>query len=234
MADLDDFFAKKDRKKSKTSTKKFTTTATAEELAKKVDETVVKKPEPIKKPIEGATAEEADVVQEVKEDEWEDFKEEEQRDYTGLKIGQLQITDDSDISEGGADGDGEDDENRERKSGPWKKVAEGSSSSAPAKEPVVAPPPDKGNVPKLYISPAMRNQQATLKPINLRKGALPDLANEELFPTLGSVRPEDLKKKKNEPAFEEVKHGSRFQRASDLPTNAPVIIGNRYNSLADS
>lgn len=68
MADLDDFFAKKDRKKSKTSTKKFTTTATAEELAKKVEEPVaVKKPEPVKKlpPAEGATDEEADVVPEV-------------------------------------------------------------------------------------------------------------------------------------------------------------------------
>lgn len=179
----------------------------------------------------------------VKEDEWEDFKEEEQRDYTGLKIGQLQITDDSDESEGGADGEGQDDDKRVRKSGPWNKKAgeggSGSSSStnnnaaAPEKEPV-APPAEKTNVSKLYISPAMRNQQATLKPINLRKGQLPDLANEELFPTLGSVRPEDLKKKKNEPAFEEVKHGSRFQRSSDLPTNAPVIIGNRYGSLADS
>lgn len=44
MADLDDFFAKKDRKKSKT-TKKFTTT---DDLAKKLEETS-KKTEKLKK-----------------------------------------------------------------------------------------------------------------------------------------------------------------------------------------
>lgn len=37
MADLDDFFAKKDRKKSKSSTKKFPTTT--EELVKKIEDT---------------------------------------------------------------------------------------------------------------------------------------------------------------------------------------------------
>lgn len=44
MADLDDFFAKKDRKKSKT-TKKF---ATTEEVAKKLEDTA-KKSEKVKK-----------------------------------------------------------------------------------------------------------------------------------------------------------------------------------------
>lgn len=65
MADLDDFFAKKDRKKSKTTTKKFTTTTTPEDLAKKVEEPIVKKPEPVKKPIDGVAVEEDEVVQEV-------------------------------------------------------------------------------------------------------------------------------------------------------------------------
>lgn len=41
MADLDDFFAKKDRKKSK-GTKKFSTT---EEVAKKLEDTTAKKNE---------------------------------------------------------------------------------------------------------------------------------------------------------------------------------------------
>lgn len=58
MADLDDFFAKKDRKKTK-PTKKFTTT---EELAKKLEETPKKqeskprKPEPAA-PVVGADGE---------------------------------------------------------------------------------------------------------------------------------------------------------------------------------
>lgn len=73
MADLDDFFAKKDRKKSKTSVKKF---PTAEEMSKKIDETreTCKKPElkPRKEPAtqlveaaDGTVTEEAVPVQEV-------------------------------------------------------------------------------------------------------------------------------------------------------------------------
>lgn len=38
----------------------------------------------------------------------------------------------------------------------------------------------------------------------------------------------------NEPAFEEVKQGVRYQRSSYLPTNAPVSVGNRFNQLSDS
>lgn len=45
MADLDDFFAKKDRKKSK-NLKKF---ATADEVAKKLEDTTKKVDKPVKK-----------------------------------------------------------------------------------------------------------------------------------------------------------------------------------------
>lgn len=84
-----------------------------------------------------------------------------------------------------------------------------------------------------YVSPALRQHQM-LAPVRLKKDALPDISNAELFPTLGDAKKEELRKKKNEPAFEEVRSGARYQRSSDLPTNAPVSIGNRYNSLADS
>lgn len=146
----------------------------------------------------------------------------------------MQIKDDfSDGTEGEGDGDEIGDDGERRKAGPWNKGE--STTATTSKEPVVPKPePPQPEKSKLYISPAMRNMQQNLKPINIRKGAAPDLDNEDFFPTLGSVRPEELKKKKNEPAFEEVKHGGRFQRSSDLPTNAPVAVDNRYNSLSDS
>ena len=70
MADLDDFFAKKDRKKSKTTKSKFTT---PEELVKKIEDTTSKKPEPKPKQQppppqprpDGAENEEPTVVEEV-------------------------------------------------------------------------------------------------------------------------------------------------------------------------
>lgn len=74
-----------------------------------------------------------------------------------------------------------------------------------------------------------------LKPTKLKKGDLPDIHNEEYFPVLGSAKPEEVKKKKPDPGFEEVKHGSRVQRSNELSSiTAPVSIGNRFNSLSDS
>lgn len=61
MADLDDFFAKKDRKKAKG--KKFTTT---EEIAKKLEETgkrVEVKPKPKDKPLNPVEGEENPQIQ---------------------------------------------------------------------------------------------------------------------------------------------------------------------------
>ncbi|CAB0012873.1 unnamed protein product [Nesidiocoris tenuis] len=96
--DLDDFFAKKDRKKSKG--KKF---ATADEIAKKLEESgrrseKLKKEKPPEVDEEGNT-----VVQD--EDEWKEF-EEEKKDYSGLKIQNLTIADYENWEEGGSGGEG--------------------------------------------------------------------------------------------------------------------------------
>lgn len=158
----------------------------------------------------------------------------------------MQINDDDEYSGSdgdGADGDGDD---ADGESGAWKKVSGGGGSGSASggnvdvntnnnqendssKKKSQLPSSSTGR----YISPALR-QQPLLQPVRLKKDALPDINNQEYFPTLGDAKKEELRKKKNEPAFEEVKSGARFQRSSDLPTNAPVAIGNRYNSLADS
>lgn len=143
----------------------------------------------------------------------------------------------SDGEGGDGDGDGEDGEK-----GAWKKVSGGSAekkaNSQPDKDSSKSQKAASGLAASStgrYISPALRAQGGNaLMPMRLKKDALPDINNEEYFPTLGDAKKEELRKKKNEPAFEEVKSGARFQRESDLSTNAPVSIGNRYTSLADS
>lgn len=60
----------------------------------------------------------------------------------------------------------------------------------------------------------------------------PDITNTEFFPTLSAARPEEQRKKKNEPAFEEVRHGGRFQRVQETAA-APVAATNRFQSLDD-
>lgn len=180
----------------------------------------------------------------VQEDEWRDFEEESRKDYSGLKIQNIELNDDDYYS--GSDGDGGegDGEDGDGEKGAWKKPSgpEGAAAAAAAAKASSSKPTEAADAAKKglsasstgrYVSPALRQQQMLL-PVRLKKDTLPDLSNEELFPTLGDAKKEELRKKKNEPAFEEVRSGARFQRSSDLPTNAPVSIGNRYNSLADS
>lgn len=71
-----------------------------------------------------------------------------------------------------------------------------------------------------------------MKP-KIRNKAAPDITNADYFPTLGAARPEEQRKKKNEPAFEEVRHGGRVQRVKE-PTVAPTAATNRFQSLEET
>ncbi|XP_026278444.1 protein CDV3 homolog isoform X2 [Frankliniella occidentalis] len=106
MADLDDFFAKKDRKKGTKGGKKFTTT---EELAKKLEETHRREKERVKeKKLLSSQNVDGDGEhrgERKEEEEWKDY-EEEKKDYTNLKIQNLQITE----TPTGEDAEGEDGE----------------------------------------------------------------------------------------------------------------------------
>lgn len=250
MADLDDFFAKKDRKKSKA--KKF---LTADELVKNLEDTLKrehkKEPTPAVIAATDASKNSNDENNEnpasgeqvgsnnsvpVADEEWKEI-EVERKDYSGLKIGQLINEDELHQQD---DGDGNDDDDNDgsdnyssyesKGNGPWKKVI-------PAEEvtqiPMPAAAPASGGS-SVYISPALRNSQnvSALRMNKLRKGTAPDITNEDYFPTLGAARPEEQKKKKNEPAFEEVRHGGRVQRVQEQ-TAAPVSVGNRFKSLED-
>lgn len=90
------------------------------------------------------------------EDEWKEVEEEQRKDYSGLKIGHLNINDEDNESESeGHDEDVDSDGNQNSEfvkhsdGGPWKKVI-------PAEEvtqiPVEMPKP----VSKVYILPALR------------------------------------------------------------------------------
>uniref|UniRef100_T1DIK0 Uncharacterized protein n=1 Tax=Psorophora albipes TaxID=869069 RepID=T1DIK0_9DIPT len=231
MADLDDFFAKKDRKKSKSApSKKF---ATPEELAKRIEESAKKAaeaskaarkvtPAPVAVAVAGAGGAEGGAEQqkssapEPVEEEWKEF-EEERKDYSGLKLAQLNITE-------GGDGDREDGESGDRKSGAWRKM-DGSSEGAKQQQHQQLAQQEPRAASSVYVSPAMKNLR-----LKGKKGA-PDLKNEEFFPTLGAEVPDPTKSRKDS-TFEEVKHGGRV-RASDLPSAQPLSVGNRFTSLSN-
>ncbi|XP_053668806.1 protein CDV3 homolog [Anopheles marshallii] len=223
MANLDDFFAKKDKKKGKA--KKF---VTAEEIAKQLDDTSKKV---VESKMKLRTVDPADGKNDSHEpdDEWKVF-EETKKDYTGLKLAQLTIDDESnqldsensgDMNDPNYDAEGREGEDRDP-SKPWNK----GDANAATKEKVAAPEP--ASTSNIYISPAMKNLMAKQKQ---KKGIAPDLQSEEYFPTLGQEKPaEPPKQTKPDPTFEEVKHGVRAKTVEQSSTSQ-ISIGNRYNSL---
>ncbi|XP_018802143.1 PREDICTED: protein CDV3 homolog [Bactrocera latifrons] len=239
MADLDDFFAKKDKKKSKAKPKFLTAEELVKNLEKEAATTAKSKkveatiPAPTITP--GVVEEPTEVVEQAPEEEWDDFEQEQRKDYTGLKIGQLTLNDDDEESQGegeeddvDSDGNVNPETNSSKRSGggPWRKVV-------PAEEVTQIPMEIEKPTSKLYITPALRAAQAGAAPgprLKPRNRAAPDITNAEYFPSLSAARPEEQRKKKNEPAFEEVRHGGRVQRIHE-PILAPVTMANRFQSL---
>lgn len=132
------------------------------------------------------------------QDEWKDF-EEEKKDYTGLKIGNLTINTNADGSSGSAENNSEqqqiqyDDAGNEieKKVGPWKKVDVEVVEKEEKKIESQPPPPSQiVSSGGAYIPPSKRNQpqQTAVQPSRLRSKVAPDIHNEEYFPTLSGSK----------------------------------------------
>ncbi|XP_025423578.1 protein CDV3 homolog isoform X2 [Sipha flava] len=188
MADLDNFFAKKDRKKSNKG-KKFSTssdnvTTSQEELQKKQDKQ--KKERALIQ--SNYSNENNENKSSTKEEEWNEYQEE-IKDYTTLKIQNL-TTDSPYYSD---NNDKEDDvefeENeagemvpKRKNPGPWKVHEPEPTPPTNAPEPVVE---EKKEVKKnAYVPPAHRNNfQGGPRSAPRSKTSL-DVKDEDMFPTL--------------------------------------------------
>lgn len=220
MADLDDFFAKKDRKKSKV--KKF---ATADELAKKLEDTKQKSDVRPKKERPAQEGEETGRAgspssNQLEEEEWKDY-EEPVKDYTGLKIQVLQGG--ASAPESGRDTATEDSapENTKNK-GPWNKPAE-------PEQPTPAPPPPREERPQpaAYVPPQSRNKAAEPVRRHQAKNA-PDIHNDDYFPVLGAGG--------KRAGGWSTAGGAGAGGAGGTPradTRQPLALGNRFTSLQD-
>lgn len=254
MADLDDFFAKKDRKKSKG--KKFTT---ADEIAKKLEESGKRTEKTKKEKLQSSVGQDGEdpSLGNQEEDEWKDF-EEEKKDYTGLKIQNLTLIE----SEGGDEGidDGEDGENgemeeneagelvpkRKVQAGPWKVVSQPQVQEEVVEKVVEKKqeePSTKGS--GSYVPPHVRNlaqQPSHHIGSRLKNKAAPDVNNEELFPTLSAAKNTEpvtgawgRKKRDEGVGFEEVRnsksHSSRYSDTASKMTPGKLALGNKYGAL---
>lgn len=268
MADLDDFFAKKDKKKSKV--KKFTASEllTSSKFHQGEDVAAVPTGVPRKPPVERPKKEEivhesgdseAAPVQskptvEAEEEEWGEFEQEKERDYSGLKIQKLQIQDSEDDF---GDESGETELNEEGEvikkepAGPWNKINAQPTINVKVKEAVVEiPTPNTAG--GVYIPPSKRNQpaggsssssaSASRSRIGKKEKGAPDLNNQEFFPTLSAavaIEQNNLKLKK----FEQTERGFTEAKPSRSHCNRNAVVpghegphlhlGNKFNALSN-
>lgn len=186
MADLDNFFAKKDRKKTKGQ--KF---ATSTDNMATSQEELLKKQEKQKKErtlLQNIHSSENDKSSGRKEEEWKDYSEE-IKDYTTLKIQNLTTDSNTNYSDNSdKDNEIEFEENeagemipKRKNTGPWK-VSDIEPIPPPkAPEPVVKEKVEVKN--NVYIPPGQRNFQGGHRSAPRSKTGL-DVKDEDMFPTL--------------------------------------------------
>ncbi|CAG0895935.1 unnamed protein product [Cyprideis torosa] len=262
MADLDDFFAKKDKKKSKSKKQKGENVDLSSEKEKKK---VQKKNKPGDFASEVGRGEERQ-ANEV--EEWKDYEEEKEADLTGLKINKLTIDSDEekDDDEDGT-GEGPDGKKGGNPPGPWKVVpgttapeeqqettGERTEEDLPSRVTPASASDDDREAKRggsTYIPPALRGRMqnsssgSSGNPVGIqgrRRGAgkggsaAPDIKDEQLFPTLGaSLDPKvaALGAMEDTAGFESVRHGSRTLPGGSAP-GPKLNLGNRFGTLQDS
>jgi len=166
-------------------------------------------------------------------DEWNDFEEEKEKDYSSLKIQSLQVADEASREEeevedtGEDDIDGEDSEKQDKQSGIWK-----ASNTSQAKERPVQPemPSSHNVVSGKYVPPSMKNRTLGSSAPMRRRGAPPDIGSKAMFPTLG-VANQELGASKTPSDFEMVKKGVRSNDARIDDSRQSVNLGNRFDGL---
>lgn len=241
---LDDFFAKKDKTKKKNKSKLTPSDILAQQ------ETGVKKTKKKKDKENEDVSEERKATND--DENWVDFEQETETDYSGLRIQNLQITnkdgeeEEEETNENEDEEDGETRQKKEELSGPWNKSTQ-PQSSQPAQIAMPEPPPPEPEPakedepkPRKYVPPGARaGGSSSVTPSRLtarRKKTAPNLHSEDDFPTLGGGGASDVRSWGNNSDsrgdFEKVQSGGRNIDDS-TKVNQQLTLGNRYSSLQD-
>ncbi|MED6232293.1 Protein cdv3 [Ilyodon furcidens] len=219
---LDDFFAKRDKKKKKEKGKGKESPAGPTSAA-------VKK---TKKEKEKSAKNESQDAQVDKEDEeWKEFEQKEV-DYSGLRLQALQISDEKDEEEYEKEEVGEDGEiilvSGDKVSGPWNK-----SGAAP---PPAASPVEEEEVPEAKPAGVYRPPGARLTPSKrVQNQGPPEIFSDTQFPSLLSTAKhvETRKDREMEKTFEVVKHKNRGREETGSTSVQHLQLDNQYAILGD-
>ncbi|KAA0704854.1 Protein CDV3 -like protein [Triplophysa tibetana] len=217
---LDDFFAKRDKKKKKEKGKgKEPVTGGTVMAVKKT-----------KREKEKSTkSDNQDAQMEKEDEEWKEFEQKEV-DYTGLRLQALQITDEKEEEDYEKEEFGEDGEiilvSGDKVSGPWNKP--GAPPSAPPAEEVEVPEP---KAPGVYRPPGARLTSTKRTPAQ----GPPEIFSDAQFPSLLSTarHVETRKDREIEKTFEVVKHKSRVREGEGPGSTQQLQLDNQYAILGD-
>jgi len=262
MADLDDFFAKKDKKKK---SKKGFSKANTEVLAKNLEENDRKEQQAEEKAndvnrVQRLTENAPGINHEVDGDEWKEY-EENKLDYSNLKIDALKLEDDGEQDEEGSElnEDGEKTK-KSKEGGPWSKLVASDSIDDSKEDDEITPEPVREDstaqtaasttataTKSSYVPPHLRNAASSTvntpssaaRPGPRRQKYAPDINSEVYFPSLSAAMGTDDPNRGQGQAnsnrgFEEVKSGGGQSYSSRGNTDAPKLsLDNKFAALRD-
>ncbi|XP_076187164.1 protein CDV3 homolog isoform X3 [Aptenodytes patagonicus] len=210
---LDDFFAKRDKKKRKEKSSRGAAAASSASNAASNAAGAAAAAggtRPADGSGSGAAASNAGSAKAAtkEEDDWKEFEQKEEIDYSGLRVQSMQISekedDESEKREEPGDNWEETGGGVDRSSGPWNKSA---PAPAPVVEPIVTETPEPVQTGGVYRPPGAREGG---RPRRAQQGP-PEIYSDTQFPSLQSTAKlvDSRKDKEMEKSFEVVKHKTR-------------------------
>ncbi|XP_035172979.1 protein CDV3 homolog isoform X3 [Oxyura jamaicensis] len=212
---LDDFFAKRDKKKRKErSSRAAAAAASSSSAAASHNAAGAAAAAQGPRPADGggssnaASSGAAGSAKSKEEDDWKEFEQKEEIDYSGLRVQSMQISekeeDESEKREEPGDNWEETGGGVDRSSGPWNKSA---PAPAPVVETIVTEPPEPVQTGGVYRPPGAREGG---RPRRAQQGP-PEIYSDTQFPSLQSTAKlvDSRKDKEMEKSFEVVKHKTR-------------------------
>ncbi|XP_059674284.1 protein CDV3 homolog isoform X3 [Gavia stellata] len=235
---LDDFFAKRDKKKRKEKSSRGAAAASSASNAASNAAGAAAAAggtRPADGSGSGAAASNAGSAKTVtkEEDDWKEFEQKEEIDYSGLRVQSMQISsekddDESEKREEPGDSWEETGGGVDRSSGPWNKSA---PAPAPVVEPIVTETPEPVQTGGVYRPPGAREGG---RPRRAQQGP-PEIYSDTQFPSLQSTAKlvDSRKDKEMEKSFEVVKHKTRGRDEVSKNQALKLQLDNQYAVLGD-
>ncbi|KAM6283218.1 protein CDV3 homolog isoform 1-T1 [Porphyrio hochstetteri] len=184
---LDDFFAKRDKKKRKEKSSRGAAAASSASNASSNAAGAAAGARPADGSGSGAAASNAGSTKTTtkEEDDWKEFEQKEEIDYSGLRVQSMQISEKEDEESEKREEPGDNWEETggggvDRSSGPWNKSA---PAPAPVVEPIVTETPEPVQTGGVYRPPGAREGG---RPRRAQQGP-PEIYSDTQFPSLQST-----------------------------------------------